>query len=260
MKKIFYLITVFTLCISLQACVYIDNDKPSPIAIGIEIGQEAVDHISTTVKITEMSRLIDIWSKATTEEEKYIIEDEYFPNVKIRQITPDTIKVGILYTINTFGKSLTETPWEVIPLKINNSKDFVYKVNQVSESIYQLSLNENTQNSTVQLTMEIVSDFSTYKIETESKNIAASNLYYQDKVDYKTVQPIILDNQLSSKKTLWDSYYYPIEGELNINVYLNDKLLNNDETTLIFNCYDTQVLFRGHDKDTWGIKWDFPLF
>ena len=260
MKNIIYTFIVILLCSTLQSCIYEYNEKPSETRIGHEIASEAVRHICTTAKLTELARIVDLWQCAETNEEKYAIEDFYFEVAKIRQLSEDTVKVGILYKINTFGKPLHDTPWQMIPANSEYGENVIYEVRFVDKDIYQVELIESNNESTVLHTVSIVEENKQYRVESVAKGIPTNRLCFHNQLDYNTALPLTIKTYLSSPVPLWQPYYEITDGQLEINVYTNGTPMKQDETHVTFNWSRAKINFRDNSDYYTGLDCYTILF
>lgn len=93
MKMIFF--TIIIVVTTLTSCVVESFEKPKRAIFGYNISEHASSDIRTASLIADITRIVDMWYSATTELEKFDIEDKYFGDgIKLRQYGDGITIVG----------------------------------------------------------------------------------------------------------------------------------------------------------------------
>ena len=91
-KKLHILILIATAALC-KSCLIETYEKPNNNNVGYEMTRKATSQLLSLAITSDQARIINLWHKATTLEEKNAIEDTYFPNNKIRQTAEDVISI-----------------------------------------------------------------------------------------------------------------------------------------------------------------------
>ena len=197
---------------------------------------------------SDQARIINLWHKATTLEEKNAIEDTYFPNNKIRQTAEDVISIVGYMKIYTNGKSLEEGTWELLPDNSLDEYESGFTVKQLEENLYQIENIGSSNHTKIVQTTQLVDKTNEYIINSKIENSLNVPFYYYDSVSFSTTQPVKLTPPSSPNFLWWDLPYCTTSGELNIKVYKNKKELTNDQTSAFFDTDETIITFRNHNE------------
>ena len=132
MKKAGYILVLLSLIFISKSCIIEESNKPSLSSIALEASNCVTIQMFTLTATIDQLRIIDLWYNAKNQQEKYQIEDEYFPYNKIRLLDNDTISLAGHYKIYTGGNSFLDNTWTVVPYSTNSS-DVTYKAQQLDE-------------------------------------------------------------------------------------------------------------------------------
>lgn len=126
MKMIFF--TIIIVVTTLTSCVVESFEKPKRTIFGYNISEHVSSDIRTASLIADITRIVDMWYSATTELEKFDIEDKYFgDDIKLRQYGDGITIVGY-YDFKTLGKPLLESKWRVTPLNNQVISNLTYEI------------------------------------------------------------------------------------------------------------------------------------
>lgn len=188
MKKIFFAIIIAAT--ALTSCVIESYDKPSRTIIGYNISEYVSYDIRTASSIADLVRVIDMWLSATTEQEKFDIEDKYFGNyVKLREHENVVTVVGY-YEV----KTLVGSKWEVTSLEDNIEPKLSYEVSLTGVNEYKIKALNNTKESFGEFTLQVITPDLVYSISGSGKSTIApfspikTALY--DKIEYSITTPM----------------------------------------------------------------------
>ena len=243
----------------LNSCVLERLEKPSQMTIAYENASVAVSSLRLSASLADLCRVLDRWYMASSDEERYVIEDKYFQDIKIRLREDGEINIGNVYIVNTFGKSLTENPWEVTPVIALGT--FCYEVTQLDESEFTvLRINKSTSLCKAFYEVTMVEAEKYYKVACEVSNLDRFALCFYESISYETVEPLLLDvHQWGSYTPFWNAGIYAEEGEMRIMPINNGQPVEIDVTRAVFSDEGVELSFRNEDDVYWGLEWKLTL-
>ena len=243
----------------LNSCVLERLEKPSQMTIAYENASVAVSSLRLSASLADLCRVLDRWYMASSDEERYVIEDSYFEDIKIRLREGGEINIGDVYIVNTFGKSLAENPWEVTPVIALGT--FCYEVTQLDESDFTvLRVNNRTSLCKAFYQVTIVEVEKYYKVACKVSNLDRFALCFYESISYETVEPLLLDVDLWGGYTpFWNVGIYAMEGEMTVVPINNGQPVEVDVTRAVFSEGDVKLSFRNEDDVYWRLEWKLTL-
>lgn len=211
------------------------------------MGMNATRSLTQRASMADVARLMEKWRSAPTMREKYEIEDLFFRGYKIRELE-ETIHIVNICRVNTFGKSLADSPWEVI---MNDG--LKSKVTLVSEG--KIGVESMGGQDSCQLIVECIESGNTYLITGEGYTTPQTGEQIQfTHLSYTLAVPITLSFPSAVHSPFWmQEQRFFHNGTLDVKPYLGTVESKIDNTTLIFlpnNKVEVQI--RGFKDQYYG--------
>lgn len=259
MRRIYLMLLSALTVVLLNSCVLERVEKPSVMTIAYENASVAASTLRLSASLADICRVVDMWYMAPTEEERYIIEDEYLQDVKMRVLENGQINIGNVYIINTFGKSLKQNHWEVTP--VLSAGTFSYEVTQLNENDYTvLRVNNSVSLCKAFYQVTVVEADKYYKVACEVSNIDRVALCFYDAISFETVEPLLLDvNVWGIYTPFWNAVVKALEGEMVIMPINKGQSVEPDVTRAVFSQWNVELTFRDETNDYWDLEWNITL-
>ena len=246
MKKAGYILVLLSLIFISKSCIIEESNKPSLSSIALEASNCVTIQMFTLAATIDQLRIIDLWYNAKNQQEKYQIEDEYFPYNKIRLLDNDTISLAGHYKIYTGGNSFLDNTWTVVPYSTNSS-DVTYKAQQLDEKNYTIKRVTNADNYNVVQTVEIVTPNEEYIVTNQTENAPLSYYKIYDRTSFYTTEPVTLRTRKETSTPWWDSCISTTSGQVEIELLYKNDTSKNDFVTTTYRKDYTSFLFRGEE-------------
>ena len=232
-----------------KSCIIENYDKPDSSFAGFKSCNIATEQLFSLTATVDQLRILNLWYTADNQTEKNQIEDDYFPNNKVRLLENDTISISGAYKVYTGGKSLLNNTWVVkTSYYLIDKHNVIYNVHQVDNNNYTIERNDKGDNCKVFQTVEVVIPNEEYVVTNQSTNIPLRVLEF-DYLSFNTVKPVTLVRQYESTAPWWDTCINTANGEIEITAILNSNSIRDEYTKAIFTKDYTNVTFRGIQKD-----------
>ena len=242
MKKI--LMTLGLVSLLLSSCVE-EMSIPDVTNIGYRNGNYIYDQINYTISAVEISKAVTMWQNATNEEERYLIEDLLFPNNKVRSLSPDTVCVIGFCTAIYKELATGDSVWEIIPYNQNNEVNCIYYVaNLGNDTISSIKVGAYGD-TLVQLKSYPSAISSKYIIEGSGKDVSLNGGTYFNKANFSITKGLVCNNYQGAVNWNILNQNNITSGVIELEIYLNDTLIPEDQTSVTFNNSYILITFRG---------------
>lgn len=250
MKKILWISAIVS---CLTSCVIEYHEPPLKTLVGYRIARETTMDMRTTACLVDIVKAAEMWRNATTEHEKYEIEDNYFgENIKVRKYT-DTISIGNLFKINTFGKPFSETHWEVLSNLNNYGQTSMYEVSSISANSYKINPVSSSSESAEELTVEVITPHKEYSVSGKAYYAQRLHDYALYKILYEIKSEVKFKLQGMQLVMLnWEHNSNPEEGQVKIEVFKEGTLIERDNTSVTYLPNKMEISYRGFTDPYWN--------
>ena len=246
MKKAGYILVLLSLIFISKSCVIEGSNKPSLSNIAINASYSVTKQMFTLAATIDQLRVIDLWYNAKDQQEKYQIEDEYFPYNKIRLLDNDTILLAGYYKIYTGGNSFLDNTWTVVPYHTSNN-DVTYITQQLDEKNYTIKRVSKVDNYSVVQTVEIVTPNKEYIVTNQTVNSSLSYYKIYDQISFYTTEPVTFTIRKENSNPWWDSCVNTTSGQVEIELLYKNENSKNDFITTTYRKDYTAFVFRGEE-------------
>ncbi len=241
MKKIILVMTV--VMVSLTACVD-DYDIPDVTFIGYELGEEAYNSVVNAMSAKEIANAVNIWLTTPEGDERYKVEDTYFPNNRVRTIGKDTISIMGISVVYLNVTETNDTVWTVLPAQNSLLTDIVYYVNLKTDDstivngidVYGDTIVHLESSQTVHPNKIIITGY--------GKGIMISQCKYFNNISFNINKGLTCNS--FPRPVSWDSFVQSpiLSGIIDVFVYQFDQLIEEDQTKVNFNGSNVEITYR----------------
>ena len=247
MKKSRYIISGI-LILLLNSCIVERYEAPRKTTPGYHLFLSANSCLFKYVNMYNTCENIDKWIDAQTNQEKYEIEDTYFPKLKVREYG-DTIEVADYYVLNQ-EKGIFDKSWRVFESRTDNY--YYYDIRVKDEDLSIVYNNDSTAFSTeliLKLKRELTespedSTVAFYRFtELTGHGILKENDYdMMFNIDIK--EPLMFDLSYDNTVLRRQSFLF-MSGEIDVKSFYFNFPNEGDSVSVIFlSDYEEEITYK----------------
>ena len=244
-KAMIMMIVVAAIC---QSCLNKTSDPTGVDTAAWQIASQTYTQLVFAASAGEIGVAANEWYVATDTATKSSIVNDYFSNYLVSMSGSDTILITGLCQICTYGKSLSDTSWLLLPQNSVSLVSLTYTITSLSNDTIQI-LGENSSESCV-ITLKSLKQGSSsnYRITGSGTGINLVNSGNITESDF--VLPTAMQMTLTSTQIQGGYFTYaPTAGAMTINLYNKTIYMADKVIDVVFSSDNVAVTFMDNTEN-----------